>query len=194
MNRPAVRRTRRRVRVPELRLQQQTLHTPHNESAPLPGPHARARTPGDSKQHRFVCLVVLWHDAAPDVLQPELSCALRAKRSAASSAGETRAEARAGAARAPSARAAASSIIVGGSGEGRRQRPPAHTRALYILTPEHAGHRDAKPPVGTEAQADPCAGHARCASARAGRVHVRALGLSPAARATRGPALVHRAR
>ena len=38
-------------------------------------------TPGDSKQHRFVCTVVLWHEAGPVVEQPELRLALRLKRS-----------------------------------------------------------------------------------------------------------------
>ena len=36
------------------------------------------RTPGDSKQHRSVSFVVLWHDAGPLVEQPEL---IRLKRS-----------------------------------------------------------------------------------------------------------------
>ena len=34
--------------------------------------HGNQLTPGASKQHKSVSLVVLWHEAGPEVLQPEL--------------------------------------------------------------------------------------------------------------------------
>jgi hypothetical protein len=42
--------------------------------------HDMRHTPGDSKQQRFVSVVVLWHEAGPEMLQAEFICALDVKR------------------------------------------------------------------------------------------------------------------
>ena len=110
MNRPAVRWTRRRIRVPELSLKEETLQdAPRSTSCSPPPKNLLVHTPGDSKQHKSDCFVVLWHDAGPLVEQPEL---MRLKRFCVST-GEVRlGDARTVLARTPSAMAAVEIIVV----------------------------------------------------------------------------------
>lgn len=78
----------------------------------------KAHTPGASKQHRFVCLVVLWHDVWPLVPQPELIEVARENRFMVST-GDTKAAAIADPTKEPRTRAAAIMVTMrGGKAQG----------------------------------------------------------------------------
>ena len=113
VNGPAVRGASRGIGVPELGLEKKTLHTPASASLSTPRDDG-ARTPGDSKQQRSVCLVVLWQDVGPLVEHPEL---MRLVNKFIASTGLVSDDAIAEPARAPKARVAASILKSTASGE-----------------------------------------------------------------------------
>ena len=111
----------------------------------------QARTPGVSKQHVSVSLVVLWHEAAPVVEHPELM--RLSKRFMESTGDEPRVEATAEPARAHKAREAANivnvdlgssssnNVVLVASGEGERSNTYSRGSAV-------AGARSIAPTEG----------------------------------------------